>query len=86
MAYELTANGWLLESPRQRRTWPAPLALGVLIGVMLALAVTALSPLALGAPAARPALEARAWPERELPREWRWERKAMTFDHMFRAR
>ena len=25
-------------------------------------------------------------PPRELPREWRWERKAITFDHMFREK
>jgi hypothetical protein len=25
------------------------------------------------------------WPSRELPREWRWERKAVSFDHMYGA-
>ena len=35
---------------------------------------------------ARSASEARVtWPSRELPREWRWERKAVSFDHMYGA-
>jgi hypothetical protein len=27
-----------------------------------------------------------AYPVRELPREWRWERKAVEFDHMYRQK
>jgi hypothetical protein len=42
----------------------------------------------LGGPDASDAAEVRAdvpqFPKRELPKEWRWELKAITFDHMFR--
>lgn len=40
-----------------------------------------------GYPAAKvEAAAARAaWAPAELPREWRWERKTVAFDHMFRS-
>jgi hypothetical protein len=65
---------------------------GFLAGLLCAAVVgaaAALLPaerLAHAALSAAVAAEAPARPRAELPREWRWERKAITFDHMFRER
>lgn len=98
MLHETPTNRWLIdfdleEAPAcERRSWPAPLASGILIGALLATAISSLAGApsldlrSLGVqPTSQPAVGDQGWPERELPREWRWERKAVTFDHMFRA-
>lgn len=97
MLRETTVNEWLRDFEREeaaaeRRSWLRPLVLGVALGALLATAVSAvagdpaldLTRLAPEPAAAEPAAAGPVWPERELPREWRWERKPITFDHMFR--
>jgi hypothetical protein len=66
------------------RGWGWLLATGIAAaaGAIFAAAIV------LGGPAASDAAEVRPdvpqFPKRELPKEWRWERKAISFDHMFR--
>lgn len=92
MLRETTANDWMIElegngaPTRRRRAWAVPLGLGVLLGAVLAAGLDRLPQLDLHALRSAPVASARVWPERELPREWRWERKAITFDHMFRQK
>jgi len=76
--------GFAREAVRAGR-W-GPLWLGLLAGLLLGLAAR---DAAIGAmrrvAAAQPAAAAlRDWPERELPREWRWEGRQYRFDQMFR--
>lgn len=69
--------------PTSATHWRSVIALLVAGLVALGVLLTAVDSLGSGARrfAAEPAVE-RTTPE--LPREWRWERKAITFDHMFR--
>lgn len=63
-----------------------PLLLALLAGVLLGIAAREVAGAALrrAAPASPAAAAAREWPERELPREWRWEGRRYDFDRMFR--
>ncbi len=88
MMSESTAAFWLAPRDGGFSRW-RPLTIGLLAGALLGTGLTLLAggaPRAGAAPEARPAAAAREWPDRPLPREWRWERKAITFDHMFRER
>ena len=56
-----------------------------LAGAGIYTAATGLSQLPVTSIASSATEPAVTWPERELPREWRWERKAVSFDHMYGA-
>lgn len=71
------------DCPPGTRGWWRAAVVGFAAGVVCAGGVAAL---AAGIPAAKPdSAQARveSFEARELPREWRWTRKAITFDDMF---
>lgn len=61
-------------------------ALGALVLAIVIVGVTESTISLVQASLARPAeIESTvAYPAREFPREWRWERDAISFDHMYR--
>jgi hypothetical protein len=63
-----------------------PLLLALLLGLLVGLLARDLAARAVGgvATAREPAAAVREWPERELPREWRWAGVQYRFDRMFR--
>jgi hypothetical protein len=66
---------------------PARAALASAAGVTAFAALVASTPLpSVFASSAQPTATAasQAWMPKELPREWRWQRQAVTFDHMHR--
>ncbi len=69
-------------SRERARTWLLASGIALLVVAIFAAAIL------VGGAAASEAREVRsalpAFQREELPKEWRWERKAITFDHMFR--
>jgi hypothetical protein len=63
-----------------------PLLSALLVGVLLGIAARDVASGAMHTAAAafEPPAAVREWPERELPREWRWQGRAYDFDRMFR--
>ena len=61
------------------------LTLGMLLGATFMLGAAALAG-SLSEPASEEAIVSSRSQTAELPREWRWERKAIDFDHMYRSR
>ena len=61
----------------------AVMAAGSLAAAGVYTAATGLSELPVTPVAGSSPEAAVTWPERELPREWRWERKAVSLDHMY---
>lgn len=80
------ADFWTVETPAPapRLHW-APLALGLVAGLLLGIAVTALAgnPIAPTTPAAE---AAREWRHPALDREWRGTRTPVDVNRMFRTR
>lgn len=68
------------------------LVLGSVLGIVVGAVVFALSQAAIDivrdATPTQPSVgePLSEFPRRELPREWRWERKAIQFDHMYRRK
>jgi hypothetical protein len=78
-------------NPASARSWRVALG-GALLGAFLAIVLPPLLNAAAQAVRvavrvddARPAI-VREWPERPLPREWRWSPPGVKVDHMFRKR
>jgi len=76
-------------APALGRAWA--LALGVLIGLIAGVLGFALVESTVGAVRVALSVETPAvaeatveYPARELPREWRWERKPVEYEHMYR--
>lgn len=84
MTSETTLSGGLARHPGAAK-W-GPLGLGVLLGLLLGAAASelAIGRARGGASTPEPAAVERAWPVRELPREWRWAGPRYDFDRMFR--
>lgn len=66
----------------QARGWALASVIAVAAIALFATAIVVGNPSSSGAAAVTP--EVAEWEPPELPREWRWEREAITFDHMFR--
>jgi len=76
--------GFAREAARAGR-W-GPLLLALLAGLLLGLATrdAAIGAMRRAVAAQEPAAAVSEWPERELPREWRWQGRQYRFDQMFR--
>lgn len=79
------ANLWSFGAAQRPRAWPTLVSV-FLIGMLLGTAVTGAATVAIGRSRGldQPAAVVRAWPERPLPRAWRWSPPVVKVDRMFR--